>query len=264
MAKEKVEDEKYNIKIVERCLAILDFAAQNEGPFSVQQIMTALDLNTNMAYRLLTTMTAAGYLKKDESSSLYTASLKFVHLFNRSLSSIEVRKIALPYMEMLGRQFPKANINLSVLFNYEVLQTDRIDGQSVLRTYFTPGKKIPFYASGVGKVLASELYPEEIEIMIKKAGGMKDLTVHTITDEAALMEELRKVREQGYALDREELILNDNCNAAPIRDNNGKIVAAVSMSAFESSISLEEMNQNIHFICDTARQISYFLGYEGA
>ena len=264
MANEKLDDEKYNIKIVERALAIFDYAAQTEGPFSVQQIMTALNLNTNMAYRLLTTMTAAGYLQKDETTSLYTASLKFVHLFNRALSSLDIRKVALPYMEMLGKQFPKANINLAVLFNYEVLQTDRIDSQSVLRTYFTPGKKIPFYASGLGKVLASELYPEEVEKMIEKSGGMHDLTVHTITDHSSLTAELQRVREKGYATDREELILQDNCNAAPVRNSSGKIVAAVSMSAFENAISLDDMNKNIHFICDTARQISYFLGYAGA
>ncbi|QTQ17175.1 IclR family transcriptional regulator [Treponema parvum] len=263
MANKKDDNGKYNVKIVSRCLSILDFAAQNDGPFSVQQIMTALDLNTNMAYRLLTTMTTAGYLEKDENTSLYTASLKFVHLFNRALSSLDIRKIALPYMEMLSKHFPKANINLALLFNYEVLQTDRIDSQSDLRTYFTPGKKIPFYASGLGKVLASELYPEEIEKMIDKVGGFKDLTVHTIVDHSLLMAELKKVREQGYAIDRQELILHDNCNAAPIRNSAGKIIAAVSMSAFDNAITREEMDANIHFVCETARQISYFLGYSG-
>ena len=257
------EDEKYNIKIVERCLSIFDFAAKTEGSFSVQQIMDELNLNTNMAYRLLSTMVQSGYLLKDESTSLYTASLKFVHLFNRALSSLDIRKVALPYMEMLGKQFPKANINLALLFNYEVLQTDRIDSQSVLRTYFTPGKKIPFFASAVGKILTSELYPEELERMIEKNGGLKDFTVHTIVDRSKLIEELKSVREKGYATDREELILHDNCNAAPIRNAEGKIVAAVSMSAFDTAIPVAEMDENIHFICDTARQISYFLGYAG-
>ena len=110
-------------------------------------------------------------------------------------------------------------------------------------------------------MLVSELYPEELERIIDKSGGLKEFTVHTITDYAVLQRELQKIREQGYAIDREELILNDNCNAAPIRDSSGKIVAAVSMSAFENYITKEQMDANIYMICETARQISSCLGY---
>jgi len=261
MANDKDDDGKYNVKVVERCLSILDMAAQTEGPFTVQQVMNALDINANMAYRLLSTMVMSGYLNKNETTSAYTVSLKVVNLFNRALSSIDIRKIALPYMEMLNRQFPMANINLGVLYDGDVVQTDRIDSQAVPKTYFTPGKRIPFHASGLGKVLISEMYPEELERIIDRNGGLKEFTVHTITDYSTLVKELEKVRAQGYALDRQELILNDNCNAAPIRNSQGKIIAAVSMSAFDNYISEEQMNANIHYICETARQISYFMGY---
>ena len=255
------KEEKYNVKIVSRSLAIFDMAADREDPFTVQDVMKALQVNVNMAYRLLSTMTSAGYLLKNEATGTYTVSLKVLKLFNRALSSIDIRKFALPYMEMLAHRFPEANINLGVLYDGEIVQTDRIDGQVVLKTYFTPGKKIPFHASALGKALVSELYPEELERIIDKSGGLKEFTVHTITDYAVLQRELRKVREQGYAIDREELILNDNCNAAPIRDSSGKIVAAVSMSAFENYIAKERMDANIYMICETARQISSCLGY---
>jgi DNA-binding IclR family transcriptional regulator len=261
MANDKDDDNKYNVKIVERCLSIFDLAAKSEGPFTVQQVMDELNINANMAFRLLSTMVTSGYINKNETTSAYTVSLKVFNLFNKALSSIDIRKIALPYMEMLGHQFPMANINLAVLYDGEVVQTDRIDSQTVPRTYFTPGKRIPFHASGLGKVLVSELYPEELEHIIDKNGGLKEFTVHTITDYDQLVRELQKVRNHGYALDRQELVLNDNCNAAPIRDSKGKIIAAVSMSSFENYIPVEQMDANIHFICDTARQISYFMGY---
>nr|MCR5290375.1 IclR family transcriptional regulator C-terminal domain-containing protein [Treponema sp.] len=119
----------------------------------------------------------------------------------------------------------------------------------------------PFHASALGKVLVSEMYPEELECMIEKNGGLKPVTVHTITSYKDLILELQKVRELGYATDREEIVLNDNCNAAPIRNSKGKIIAAVSMSAFDTYISRKEMDENIHCICETARQISYFMGY---
>ncbi len=261
MTFEKDDDGKYNVKIVERCLAIFDLAAANDSPFTVQQVMDNLGINSNMAFRLLSTMVASGYLSKNEATSAYTVSLKALKLFNRALSSIDIRKVALPYMEMLNRQFPNANINLGVLYGGEVVQTDRIDSQVVPRTFFTPGKRVPVHASGMGKILLSELSEKEVKSIVDKNGGLKSFTVHTITDYDLLLKELAAVREKGYALDREELILGDNCNAAPIRDADGKIIAAVSMSAFDSYISKEQMDENIHFICETARQISYFMGY---
>ena len=147
------KDEKYNVKIVSRSLAIFDMAAEQEDPFTVQNVMKALQINVNMAYRLLTTMTSAGYLIKNETAGTYTVSLKVLKLFNRALSSINIRKFALPYMEMLAHRFPEANINLAVLYDGEIVQTDRIDGQVIIKTYFTPGKKVPFNASALGKVL---------------------------------------------------------------------------------------------------------------
>ncbi|MCR5290376.1 MAG: IclR family transcriptional regulator [Treponema sp.] len=261
MAKVIDDESKYNVKIVERCLSIFDLASALSRPFTVQDVMTHLDINVNMSYRLLATMVASGYLNKDETNSTYTLSLKVLNLSNGALSSLEIRKVALPYMEMLNQRFPNANVNLAVLYDGEIVQTDRIDSKVVPRTYFTPGKHIPFHASALGKVLVSEMYPEELECMIEKNGGLKEITIHTITDYEVLIKELKKVREQGYAVDRQELVLNDNCNAAPIRNANGKIIAAVSMSAFDNYISCEDMDKNIHFICETARQISYFMGY---
>lgn len=254
-------NEKYNVKIVSRALAIFDMAAEMDGAFTVQDVARTLDVNVNMAFRLLSTLNAEGYLVKNEQAGTYALSLKVLKLSNRALSSIDIRKFALPYMEMLAQRLPKANINLAVLYDGEVVQIDRIDSHAIPKTYFTPGKKIPFHATGLGKALVSELYPEELEKIIDKNGGLKDFTVHTITDYSLLQRELKKVREQGYALDREELYLNDNCNAAPVRNASGAIVAAVSMSAFDNYMSRKEMDEGIHFICDTARQISSVMGY---
>ncbi len=255
-------NEKYNVKSVERCLSLLDLAANSDDIITVQTVMNSLGLNTNMAYRLLTTLVSSGYLAKDEKTSTYTVTLKVTRLFRKALSSIELRKTALPYMEMLWNQYPQANVNLAVLYNDEVIQTDRIDSQTVPRTYFTPGKSVPLHASGMGKVLLSELDDSVVSDLIEKAGGFKQYTPYTITDMDVFLRTLESVRKDGFATDREELILKDNCNACPIRDGDGKIVAAVSMSAFDNFISKEVMESAIPNVCEIARKISYMLGYQ--
>ncbi len=253
-------DTKYTIKAVDRCMAVLHLATRTFGPLTLPHVCRALDINANMAFRLLSTMVDGGYLEKEPADGSYTLSLRTLQLSRKALESVEIRRIAPPFMELLWKQFPLANINLGVLYDHEILMLARVDSQVLPRTYFTPGKTVPFHATAMGKALVCELSDAELEQMVS-LWGLKGFTNHTITDITVLKEELSRIRKQNYALDRQELIIHDNCNCAPIRNASGKIIAGISMSAFEDFISVEEMDKNIHYICETADNISYFMGY---
>ncbi len=254
------DSEKYTIKSAERCFQILDFAVRNEEPISIQDVCTELDINSNMAFRLLSTMMNAGYLTKDESNSRFAISLKVLQLSRKSLLSLDIRKIAMPYLELLWMQYQKSNINLGVYHQGEIVVVDRIDSQNLPRTYFTPGKTLPFHCTGLGKVLTCELPREELDELIEKK-GMKSFTDDTITDPRTLFEELEKVRKEQLGRDRNEFILNDNCNAAPIRDSAGRIIAAISISAFENYMSCDEIEETKTMLIETARKISGIMGH---
>ena len=127
------------------------------------------------------------------------------------------------------------------------------------RTYFAPGKTLPFHATSLGKVLTCELPEKELDAMIEKK-GLKAFTPNTITD-PAILKNLEKVRAQHFSRDRAEFILNDNCNAFPIRNSSGKIIAAISISAFENYMSIEELEETIPVLTETARNISFYMGY---
>ena len=251
--------DKYNIKAVERCFDILDLFAQLDEPITIQTISTQLGINTNMAFRMLSTMVRAGYLEKDEMTGVYSISLKFLPLSRKALMSLEIRRVVMPFLEMLRTRYPNGNFNLAVLYQGDVIVIDRIDSVNLPRTYFTPGKTLPFHATGLGKVLTSELSEEELDAMIKKK-GLKAFTPKTITTAEALKEELEKVRAQHYGTDRGEFIPGDNCNAFPLRDSTGEIIAAISIAAFDNYMSLEELEATIPVMAETARNISFFLG----
>ena len=258
---EKIQN-KYSINAVERCFQIMDLLALNHESLSIQEVCDSLGINSNMAFRLLRTMENTGYLKKDAKTGLYSLSLKVLKLSRMALQSLEIRKFAMPYLEMLWSSFPKANINLGMRNGDEIIMVDRIDGNRLPRTYFTPGKAIPFHCTGLGKVLCSELSEEEVLGMIERAGGLKAYTADTITDSGRLLEELRHVREEEAGRDRNEYILNDNCSAVPIRDGEGRIVAAISASALSPNMTEEEIEGTIPQLRETANRISALLGYQ--
>lgn len=254
------DNDKYNIKTIARCFQILDYAAEQGRPISIQDVCSALDTNSNMAFRLLASLQSSGYITKDPYSGLYAISLKTLKLSRSALQSQEIRKVTMPYLELLWNQFPKANVNMAVFYNGEILMLDRIDTQSTPRTYFTPGRQLPFHCSALGKVLTCELSEKEIDSLIKEK-GLTRYTEKTITDPFALKEELKKVRKEGAARDRNEFIDGDNCSAVPVRGREGNIIAGISLSALTSNMAVEDIEAAIPRLKDTAAKISYVMGY---
>lgn len=252
--------DKYNIKAVSRCFDILNYAAEQNGPISIQDVCVALETNSNMAFRLLASLQSSGYMTKDPHSGLYSISLKTLKLSRSALHSQEIRKVTMPYLELLWNQFPKANVNMAVFYNGEVLMLDRIDTQSTPRTYFTPGRQLPFHCTAMGKVLTSELDEKDLNALIAEK-KLPKYTEQTITDPDTLKKELKKVRSEGVARDRNEFIEGDNCSAAPVRGRDGKIIAGISVSALTSNMSVEQIEGAIPRLKDTAARISYMMGF---
>lgn len=255
-----IDIDRYNIKTVERAFKILDYASEQSRPVSIQDISTALDINTNMTFRLLASLQASGYMVKDPNTGLFAVSLKSLRLSRNALQSIEIRKICMPYMEMLWNQFPKANVNMAVYYQSEVLVIDRIDSQAVPRTYYTPGRTLPFHCTGLGKILTCTLSEDEIDNLIAEK-GLKQYTPRTITTAESIKEELKKVNEERVGRDRSEFILGDNCSAVPIYGHNGKIIAALSISALEPYMTSNEVEAAIPKLRETSTKISYTMGF---
>lgn len=254
------ESDKYTIKTVSRCFQILDFASQQSGPISIQDVCAALSTNSNMAFRLLATLQSSGYMTKDPSTGLYSISLKTLKLSRSALQSLDIRRVTMPYLELLWNRFPRANANMAVFYDGEILMLDRIDTQSTPRTYFTPGRQLPFHCTALGKILISDLPEKELDELIAKK-GLPRYTEQTITDPEQFKLELKKVRSEGVGRDRNEFIEGDNCSAVPIKGKDNKIVAAISLSALTSNMSVEEIEGSIPHLRDTAAKISYMMGY---
>jgi DNA-binding IclR family transcriptional regulator len=255
-----MENDKYNIKAVMRCLEILELATTSEQTLTLNQVCETLHINNNMAFRILSSLVSSNFMIRDEDTGHYAVSLKALRLSRRALLSLDIRKFTMPYMELLWNQYPKADVNMAVYYEGEILVVDRIDSMDIPRTYFTPGKTLPFHCTSLGKMLTCELPESELDGLIT-AKGLKSYTGRTITKPAKLKEELARVQKEQVARDRQEHIPNDNCNAVPIRDRRGKIMAAISIAAFETSMSEKEIEKTIPSMQNMARKISELAGF---
>jgi len=118
------------------------------------------------------------------------------------------------------------------------------------------------HAAGVGKALLSALTSREVAAILRRT-GLKSLTNHTLTTPSALMDELEKVRQQGFALDNEEQTLGLRCIAANIYDEHGEAIAAVSVSGPTVRVTMERVAPLSAAVMQAASEITQAIGGVG-
>ena len=154
-------------------------------------------------------------------------------------------------------------VHLSIRDNDKVLYVDCVESKKRLRTYSVIGIKAPLYCTGVGKAILAFLHDNEIERIIGKK-NLKNYTKSTITDKIKLLQELRKIREKGFAIDDMEHEEFLRCVGAPIRNYRGEVFASISISGPSHRIArklIPEIAKAVKFATD---DISRKLGYVSA
>ena len=248
---------------LERGLAILGCFTPAKPVLGIADIADELGMSRSTTHRYVITLVALGYLEQGASRK-YRLGLRVTDLGMSALNSTGLREHARPYLEEL-RQRSSYTTSLGVLDGSEVLYVDRARsfrrGQNQVELGLQAGSRVPAYCTALGKLLLAHL-PEGqqrdvlAEIKLAKQGPK------TITSKKALKTELEEIREAGFAVDEEELAKGLYAVAAPVRNESRDVVAAVSLSAPSSLISLEEMVDALgpHLV-STADRISARLGY---
>jgi IclR family KDG regulon transcriptional repressor len=239
---------------VKKALELLDHFTAERPELSLAEISREVDAHKSSVFRVLTTLEAAGFLEKDRRSGKYRLGLKILDLAGRVWGLHDIRQIASPYMEELARETGEV-IHLAVLDGVDIVYLEKKGQGQVLTVATRVGGRNPAYASSMGKILLSDLPESELKAVLGRI-KLKKLTSNTITEIPRLMEELARIREQGFALDNEETFPGIRCVGAPIRDAGGKVVAAVSITVPVQRMSDERVRELWRLVTNTARMIS--------
>ncbi|MGI6286638.1 IclR family transcriptional regulator [Neomoorella humiferrea] len=245
-----------------KALTILDLLAAHQGDMSLGEIARALDLPKSTLHGLLATLRDFGYLEQSPFDGRYRLGVRLFEIGNIVANNWDVRKVAAPHIQKLVDELEET-VHLVVLDKGEVLYIDKRESRQSLRIVSQVGMRLPAHCTGVGKVLLAYLHPSEVKRIIATK-GLARYTRHTITDPRQLEAELAKIREMGYAVDNEEIMDSLRCVAAPIRDHNGKVCAAVSVSGPVARLEGEKFRLAVEQVVRTAAEISAGLGYRPA
>jgi DNA-binding IclR family transcriptional regulator len=251
------------VQTIERASSILDILAQSPHGISIRELSDKIRLPKGTTHRLLSSLSYFGYVRQDPKTRNYLLGLKLVELGQLILSQLDLRKEAEPFLRDLAER-TKETVHLVFLDRNEIVYIDKVEtdqNPSGLKMASRVGLRNPAHSSAVGKVLLAHFSEEELKNFIKEKGLLKR-TENTIVDPTQLREHLKSVRAQGYAIDDEENEKGIRCVAAPIYNEVGKTVAAMSISGPAFRITKKLIQESLKKeVMGTALKISQRLGF---
>jgi IclR family KDG regulon transcriptional repressor len=223
----KREKSNYIIQSVAHALDVLEEFKGDAIELGVTELSKKLKLHKNNIFRLLATLEARGYIEQNKSTENYRLGLKSLELGQTFIRQMGLLRQARPTLEKLADRTNETSY-LAIMRNQDVVYLDVVEANQTVRVASRVGLRLPAYCTAVGKVLICSESEDEIRKRLPEQ--LLKRTAKTLTDPKALVDHLKKVAKQGYAVDDEEFEEGVKCVAAPIRDYTGNVVAAISIS----------------------------------
>jgi IclR family acetate operon transcriptional repressor len=226
----KARLETGNVQSVERALTLLETLSASPGGVSLTELAGLSNLNISTCHHLLATMQRRGYVAKVPGRRTYALGARVLHLGQAFLRQVDLPQRAQPVLAALNAATGET-VHLAVLQGDAVVTVAKLEGRHAVRVDTDAvGSSEAAHATATGKAMLAWL-PEEQIRRILAARGMRRYTPATISDTEALIEELRLVRRNGYAVDREEFQPGVVCVGSAVRDHAGAVIGSISVSA---------------------------------
>lgn len=246
------------IQVIERLFTLIDALASREEAISLKEISQKTGLHPSTAHRILNDLVCGKFVDRPEAGS-YRLGIRLLELGNLVKGRLNVRDAALAPMRELHKLIQQP-VNLSMRQGDEIVYIERAyserSGMQVVRAI---GGRAPLHLTSVGKLFLAADDPLRVRAYATRT-GLSGQTRNSITLLQVLERELIRVKQSGFARDNEELELGVRCIAAGIYDDQGKLLAGLSISAPADRLDESWLPK----LQETAKAISGTLGYSAA
>lgn len=245
----------YPVKSLEKALLILRMMIEESRSLSLTEISRKLDFGKGTVHRILDTLRSHQFVRQDPATLKYGLGSLAVQMRNAVRSEDYIVKIIKPHLKKLSESCPEA-ISASVLEFNEIRYIARFESREPLRVSIGVGTKFPAHCTATGKVLLSDLNNEQLKKLYDGRVNIQKMTKNSIGSFSHLLKELKRVRDQNFALDFEEALIGVNCVARPIRDSKKNVISAISISGPISRMTKKKMLEFAELLSGTGDRIS--------
>lgn len=252
------EAAKDGVKSVRRALNLLVLLAEQDEGTRVSDLARQAELAVSTTHRLLTTLEAQGFAHCDAESALWHVGRSAFAVGNAYGRRRTFVAPALPYLRRLRDQ-TRETANLGIIDGDRLVTVSQVESREIVRAISPPGGMAPLFCSGMGKALLATWPDDEIEALARRT-GLPPLTPRSLTTLPALMEDIRRIRERGYAVDDEEHIPGLRCVAAVVWSPIGDPACAISISGLAGRLTAARIPAAGEQVREAARLLSGHLG----
>jgi IclR family pca regulon transcriptional regulator len=223
------------VQSLERGLSVIRAFDADHPKLTLSEVAAATGLSRAAARRFLHTLVRLGYMHNN--NGRFSLRPRILELGYAYLSSLSLPEVAMPHLEELVEQVRESS-SVSELDGEDVVYIARVPTKRIMTVAISVGTRFPAYATSMGRVLLSDMPEEWVDAYLAQV-SLHHFTGHTITSPGGLRQELRKIKTRGWALVDQELEEGVRSIAAPIRDADGKAIAAVNISTHAGRRTLD-------------------------
>ena len=243
-----------HVASVERAFGVLD-ALSDGGELGTNEIARRTGINASTVSRLLATLASARFVEHVAESGRYRLSLRLIELGNAVLGRLDLRELARPHLQALVRETGET-ATLSAPGEHDAITVDFAHSSSVVQSVAQLGRPSVGHATAAGKVM---LAFGEVEF---PAEPFTAYTPRTITTRKALVEELERVQERGYAAAREEREEGLAAIAAPVRDSRGELAGIIGVQGPASRFDAAAAEAAVPLLLEHSVAVAHELGWQ--
>lgn len=252
----------YMNQSVSKALQILDLFIAEAGELTLHEVSEKTGIPKSTAYRILTTLEEGELLSKTKHSihdSRYRLGLKLLILGQLASEQMELRSIALPYMEELGNEINEV-VHLVIVNQKKSTYIEKVESKRALRLFTRIGKSLPLHLGSGPKLLLAHLPTEKQEEILEDA-AMYSIDGNKLIDKEKLRRELDEIRVNGFGFSVAEQDEDTTGVSYPIFNYQEEVVAALAVSGLSSNFEGERLQLIKLKTEETAQRISKELGY---
>jgi DNA-binding IclR family transcriptional regulator len=259
MLKMQVSEPYPGTQAVMRAIALLKAFTDEQPQLGLAELAKIVGLNKTTTYRLLTALENQGLIARNPANDTYRLGPEVIALGGRALRASDLRAVSRTELEGLARATGET-ATLEALLGLEVLVLDEVSGVYLIGATQYIGARWPAHATSTGKVLLAFLPEPELATLLQQP--LAQVTHQTITAPEALSQALAQIREQDYAIAIEELEIGFSAIAAPVRNHDGQVIAALSINGPSARLTSDRLREFAPQVVEAAARVSAQLGFK--
>ena len=248
------------IQSLQRAIGILNLFRKSRNPIGISEMAASLDLAKTTVHGLVSTLESNGFLQKDLTTRKYRLGFALYELGSIQVSRLEINQHSAVPLQNLSNRINRI-CRVAIWDRDSIIVTMTIQPQGHESTARQFGPRLPGYCTALGKAILANLPNADLRVYLDST-ELVSYTPYTIVDRRTLEDSLGRIKDRGYSISRQEVLLHQASLGAPVLTIGGELAGAISARLNPEDQDTELMRSVAELLMATADQISLEMGYQ--